>query len=225
MGWGEMKKDAGMNKQRASEECLVVYGGTFDPIHMGHIHILEHMLMIYQGSRVIIMPNKNPVDKNASAHHHRLSMIELAIDKKPIEISKMELDSQERTSLTINTVKKLREENPGKSIIWIMGDDCLNDIDTWEGGMELINYVHFHIIPRVGLEEKKSLQRMLKRRVKNNISLKKGESGLIFIDEGFAKRQVSGSQIRKDVMKKRVKDDCLTDNVRKYIRENGLYQS
>ena len=102
-------KETSDREKRSIRECFFILGGTFDPIHRGHIYILEHLSRLYPNSRRILMPNKHPEYKKVTVGYvDRVNMIKAAIEGTDIEMSTLEIDREAGDSQTIDTVQELR---------------------------------------------------------------------------------------------------------------------
>jgi len=132
---------------------IVIFGGSFDPIHKGHIDIIRRLLCEFD--KVIVVPNfMSPHKKNheyADAQH-RLKMIEIALHEeglsgKNIELCTYEID-KEGTSYSIDTVRFLQEKNKNAQLYFCIGSENLAALDTWKSFDSLNKLVKFFVIPR-----------------------------------------------------------------------------
>lgn len=130
-----------------------MYGGTFNPVHLGHLITAAAIREEFGLDRVILVPARAPVhklqDPGASAED-RYRMIELAIRGcDGLEASRIEIDRQ-TPSYTIYTVQELRERHPGAQISLIMGADSFADIGSWMRHDELLSTTTVIIMRRPG---------------------------------------------------------------------------
>ena len=112
-----------------------ILGGTFDPIHKGHIKLAKKALSKLKLDKVLIMPAGNPYFKTSAytvtAGAHRAKLIRLAImDEEGLELSDIELSRQGKT-YTADTLLLLNNKNPHNKYYFIMGADSFNKIDSW----------------------------------------------------------------------------------------------
>ncbi|MFB0545945.1 MAG: nicotinate-nucleotide adenylyltransferase [Anaerolineae bacterium] len=142
-----------------------VIGGTFDPIHIGHLVIAEEARGRLNLDRVVFVPAATPphkVDNDISSVEHRLAMVELAIATNPyFFLSRVDIE-RSGPCYTIDTIKLLRDEwGPGVEIYFIMGQDSLVDILTWHEPQRLIRLCRLVVLSRPGykadLEELEAL--------------------------------------------------------------------
>lgn len=111
-----------------------IMGGTFNPIHVGHLIMAEHAYEQFQLDQVLFMPAKNPPHKqnmDLISDQCRMEMVDLAIQDNPhFALSKLELERQGLT-YTADTLRILKEQNPDVQYYFIIGADSFFQIETW----------------------------------------------------------------------------------------------
>jgi nicotinate-nucleotide adenylyltransferase len=133
-----------------------VLGGTFDPIHIGHLVSAEEAWGELELERVVFIPAGLPphkLDHVVSPVEHRLAMVELAIVSNPhFAVSRVDID-RFGPCYTVDTIELLRDEwGPGAEIYFIMGSDSLLDILTWRNPRRLIRLCRFAVVSRSGYQ-------------------------------------------------------------------------
>jgi len=133
-----------------------VFGGTFDPIHIGHLVSAEEAWVELKLERVVFVPAGLPphkLDHVMSPVEHRLAMVELAIASNPhFAVSRVDID-RFGPCYTVDTIELLRDEwGPGVEIYFIMGSDSLLDILTWHNPRRLIRLCRFAVVSRPGYQ-------------------------------------------------------------------------
>jgi nicotinate-nucleotide adenylyltransferase len=137
---------------------LGLYGGTFDPIHNGHIHVITQLLTLNIVDRVLVIPAGEPrLRENApiATGAQRRTMCQLAVnDLAPEFRSKVEVNPIEilrmGPSYTIDTVEAVKQTYPDDEIILIVGTDAHQKVDQWHRVDELLKMVTLEIIERPG---------------------------------------------------------------------------
>lgn len=129
-----------------------VLGGTFDPIHIGHLVIAEEARVELNLERVVFVPAGLPPHKLEhvlSPVAHRLAMVELAIASNPrFTLSRVDID-RSGPSYSVDTIALLRDEwGPDVDIYFIMGSDSLRDILTWHEPQRLIRLCYLAVVNR-----------------------------------------------------------------------------
>lgn len=118
-----------------------IIGGTFDPIHFGHLVLAEKAREAFQLDKVVFVPAAIPphkIGEVATAADKRLQMVELAIASNPhFQVSSVELE-RSGPSYTVDTVKQLKTEGHGTEATFIMGFDSLLELHTWKNYQELL---------------------------------------------------------------------------------------
>lgn len=190
-----------------------IFGGTFDPVHTGHLIMAENVMDQMHLDTVLFIPSGNPPLKDNSEvteGNHRLNMVKLAIEDNPkFSISEIELKSSE-PSYTVNTLMKLREEYSAEQVklYLIIGMDQLIDLHKWKEPGKLFFLTEVVVINRPGY---------LIQQVENEYS-RRG----IFVPVPDV--DISSSDIRYRVREKRTIKYLVPGKVEKYILENKLYQ-
>ena len=131
-----------------------LFGGTFDPIHNGHLEMAERALRVFGLDRIWFIPCRIPPHKDASGvsdPFHRYAMVALATqDNGRFVPSAMELRTA-GTSYTIRTVSQVRERLGGSAeIYFLMGMDSWREIETWKDYQLLLDSCSFILLPRDG---------------------------------------------------------------------------
>lgn len=132
---------------------VVLYGGTFSPIHLGHLIVAEEVRQrLGGGVRVIFMPAAQPPHKAAVPvdAKHRLEMVRLATASNPdFEVSDLEI-RRGGTSYTIDTIRRLLEQDPGRKIYLLVGADSVPDLPSWRDAVTLLGLCQVVVAARPG---------------------------------------------------------------------------
>jgi nicotinate-nucleotide adenylyltransferase len=131
-----------------------VVGGTFDPIHIGHLLIAEEARVRLELEEVVFVPAAMPphkLDKDITPVEHRLAMVELAIASNPhFTISRVDID-RFGPCYTVDTIAILKDEwGPQVDVYFIMGQDSLMEIVTWHKPQRLIRLCRIVALSRPG---------------------------------------------------------------------------
>lgn len=129
-----------------------IMGGTFDPVHNGHLIIAENIRNNYSLDKIIFIPSARPPHKNRkliSSPIHRYNMVNLSIASNDCFFSStMEID-REGESFTIDTLKQLKSENKDYELYFIIGQDAMKQIHTWKDYEMLFDYANFIVVSRI----------------------------------------------------------------------------
>jgi nicotinate-nucleotide adenylyltransferase len=125
-------------------------GGTFDPVHEGHLAIARAVGAHFALDQVRLIPAREPVHRSAptAGAHHRLAMLRLAVAPYPeLVVDTREFDSSQQ-NYTWRTLQSLRAEQPDASLLWIIGEDAFAQLPAWRRWQELFDMAHFVVINR-----------------------------------------------------------------------------
>ena len=144
------------------EAQTAVFGGTFDPVHFGHVGLAEHLLKSGLAGHVVFLPAKEPPHKyafRAAPFADRAEMLRLAVAGHPsMSVSTLEAErpGPSYTVVTLDILKRLR---PGERFVWIIGTDSLNQLHQWYEAERLVRENRFLSYPRPGAEADEALLR------------------------------------------------------------------
>ena len=134
---------------------VAIFGGTFDPVHNGHLQVAREAVCNFGLDRVLFVPAANPPHKpgrQVAAYPDRLRMVELACEAEP-NFEAADLEAGEEMSYSIRTVQKvlaqLREHD---ELMFVIGADAFAEIETWFRWQDLIQLVTFIVVSRPGHE-------------------------------------------------------------------------
>lgn len=216
---------------------LGIYGGTFNPVHYGHLRSAQEVLELLELDKIMFVPSgKTPFDKpELASPPHRYRMVERAIRRnKHFILSDVEVKTR-GTSYTINTVKKLEKRHRDDRLFFILGIDTFLDLEHWKSPAELVRLLSFVVISRPrrqfsDLEGSPFLKGVRKKALQE---LDSGNSQLfIHCSAGrppvFLCRvsglDISASGIRACISGGKSINYLLPDSVKSYIISNKLYR-
>lgn len=194
-----------------------IMGGTFNPIHFGHLLLAEQAMEAYDLDEVLFIPSGNPYMKDTEPIVDgviRGHMTELALKGHPhFRMSSIELD-REGPTYTYETLETLKEENPDCTYYFILGADSLLTMETWKNPKQIFkNCVVIASVRGTGTEDKiRKIATHLIYEYQADVHILPAR----FID-------LSSSEIRQRIAKGKSVRYMLPEEVREYIYENGLY--
>ena len=209
---------------------LGLFGGTFNPIHFGHLRAAEEVADFLQLQRLLFIPAARPPHKNrksVTSFTARLEMIRLAVTKHPLfEVSDIE-NQRPETSYSIETLRIFRQElGPAIEIYFIVGLDAMLEIETWMDYQEIFKLCHFVVLDRPGYDFQ-ALANILENKMncsyqtENQVFIHPGGNKIYF--RPITRLDVSSTQIRRLTAMGLSLRFLLPDEVRRYILENKLY--
>ena len=202
-----------------------ILGGTFDPIHKGHLHIAEQVLSRLNLDELHFLPCASPVHRNLplAASCDRLQMIKLAISGcAEFRLNTTELDRGGQ-SYMIDTLRQIYEQGEFDSIFLVIGVDAFNGFQNWKSPDQILQLVNLVVCARPGF--KLNWSNYSAQRVESVETLKRKINGCILaleIDENFC----SSSQVKRQLQssERTRATDCLPESVLNFIVSNHLYE-
>lgn len=143
-----------MNKADQHTNPHILLGGTFDPVHFGHLRMAQEMLNKFPRADVFLMPSAYPPHRTepAASPEQRIEMLSLVLDDIPnLHIDTRELE-RETPSYSVISLREIRQEIGAKSLIFIMGTDAFAKLDQWYRWQELLDLTNILVIGRPSCE-------------------------------------------------------------------------
>lgn len=131
---------------------LALLGGSFDPVHEGHLRTADGLRRQLGLARLVLLPAaRSPLKAPGTADHHRLAMLRLAVQDYPgLVVDDRELQ-RPPPSYTIDTLRALRAEcGQGLPILWVIGSDALASLPAWKAWQDLTGVAHLVVLDRPG---------------------------------------------------------------------------
>lgn len=192
-------------------------GGTFNPIHLGHLIISEFVRLSLPLDKIIFIPSGNPPHKDFDeiiSVDHRYKMALLATNSNPhFQISLSEIN-RKGYSYTIDTIRELKEKLPNDELYFIIGADSLNELTSWKDYNLLFKITNFIAIGRPGLTEEYNLGKIKELNEKYDANIQYINGPLI---------EISSTDIREKISKNISIKYLVQETVEEYIKLNRLY--
>ncbi|MBG43310.1 MAG: nicotinic acid mononucleotide adenylyltransferase [Aequorivita sp.] len=188
-----------------------LYFGTFNPIHIGHLIIANHMVEFSDLDEVwfVVTPhNPHKKKKTLLEDHHRLAMVRIAVDEYPkLQASNVEFDLPQ-PNYTVNTLAYLEEKYPKNNFCLIMGEDNLKSLHKWKNYEVILERYSIYVYPRIS-------EGKVERQFENHEKIKKVAAPIIELSSTFIRQGIKdGKNIRP----------MLSADVWKYLDEMNFYK-
>lgn len=192
-----------------SPKKIGLFGGTFDPVHLGHLHCAHQVLKLAHLDHIEFIPSFTPPHRSApqASAKDRLAMLELAIRDEPhfslnpIEIQRADI------SYTIDTLKQRAQQ--AEQLFLILGQDAFLQFHRWKNRQEITRYCDLIILNRPGYPENE-----------NTLETPKNKITWLHIPPS----PISATDIRQALKSGASTTELLDPQVARYIRQKGLYQ-
>ncbi len=200
-------------------ETIALFGGTFNPIHLGHLSIARAAVAELGLEKLIVIPSAKPPHKTAehlAPDADRMVMCRLAVGDDPqIEVSDVELHGQ-GPSYTVRTLRKFRERHTEAEIIFLVGTDMLRDFHLWRDFEEIVHLARIVTMPRPGVDlaDLAELRSALGGAAVERLLADLLATPLV---------DISSTEIRRRVRAGQPIDDLVPPAVAHYIADHQLY--
>ena len=214
-----------------AKKRIALYGGTFDPVHLGHLEIARGVLKLFEIDDVIFIPAQmapHKIRRPVTQPIHRYAMLALATQEDShLSISTFELDAPDRR-YTVNTIEHFQQElGDSTELFFIMGADSWSEITTWREWERLLTMTNHIVVTRPGYELETSHVGELRERIVDlrSSSERRTATGIFITD--VVMNDVSATNIRRLASEGRTDElaNLLPRPVLEYIRKYRIYRN
>lgn len=202
---------------------LAVFGGSFDPIHHGHLSLAQAVVEAGLADEVLFVPARRPPhkrDRDLSDGRHRLEMIRLTLDEHPaFSVSDIELERGEGFSYTFDTLSVLRQVFPEHDLFFLMGMDSLRELHGWHKAGELVQHFEFIVYPRPGVACPSLAE------LSDRFGSRNGRRLLDAVKSSLPPFPFSATEVRDACARGADLSRFCPEVVCRYIAANGLYRA
>lgn len=199
-------------------EKIGILGGSFDPLHLGHLSIAEAAMTELNLDRIILIPTKvSPfkVGRKMASNEDRLAMARLATtDKINYQVSTIEIEGQE-VSYTYDTLVTLQKTMMDTEFWFLMGSDSFMSLENWYKGKDLLREFNFAVALRPGSDYKK-----VKEKAEHYQNTYDAEVEILHNNM----LDISSTEIKRAIKDGRPISEYVSPSIERYIDEHGLYK-
>lgn len=218
----------------AANEPVAVLGGTFDPVHWGHLHLADDVRKALGLREVRLVPAADPPHRDAprTSARDRVAMLDIAVRDFPgLVVDTREIERGGK-SYTVETLESLRAERPEAPLWLLVGADQFRSLPGWHRWRELFELAHVVVVPRPGIAVDSDLpdavaEELAARRVRDPAALRSTIAGSIYV-QPVAPHPISSTAIRSALVAGDANPvglaGLLPPAVLAYIESNGLYR-
>jgi nicotinate-nucleotide adenylyltransferase len=218
---------------KTEKKRIGLFGGTFDPVHYGHLRAGEEIRQAFSLSWVEFLPARNPPHKTdlpLTDISHRMAMLRLAVEGNPaFRISEVEA-IRDGASYLVDTLQAYREQYPADvELFFVMGMDSFQEIATWHRYAQLFSLSHLVVISRPGYE-RPELSAVVAEEVAASLVCLPGETDCLEHSSGHriyfretTRLDISATRLRSWIRQEKSVRYLVPKRVLDYVRENGLY--
>jgi nicotinate-nucleotide adenylyltransferase len=215
-----------------AQRRIALYGGTFDPVHAGHLEVARRVSQLFEIEKVIFIPAQmapHKIGRPVTEPIHRYAMLALATQEDPrLLISTFELEAPDRR-YTVDTVEHFQQVlGDSTELFFMMGADSWSEITTWREWERLLAMTNHIVVTRPGYEPSTAHVREHRDRIvdlRNSLALNNRGSMRIYITD-IVMKDVSATQIRRLAREGRTDEllDLVPEPVLEYIKKYGIYR-
>ncbi len=202
---------------------LVVFGGSFNPVHNGHLFMAGEILRRGLAEEVLFVPagvRPHKEQETMAPAEHRLAMLKLALDDwHGFSQTDIEIRQPDAPSYTIHTMETLQLAYSESTVTFLMGQDCLAELHSWHRANELVAGFPFLIYPRAGTPLPKMPD------LADTFGPKSAMKLLACVIENAPSLPASATAVREAVARGASLAGLVPPAVARYIQENGLYRA
>jgi len=193
-------------------KSIALFGGSFDPIHNGHLFLIEELLNSARFERFIVIPAGAPCQKSVAASGaDRLAMVEIALKDcmskfNELEITRFEIDGS-GPSYAFQSIEYFNSQNPGDNLVWIIGSDAFAKINEWKEIEQVAKSVEFLVVNRPG----------------QKLEIPKITESITYSQIEIKALDLSSTKVRNLIKASEPFESLLPSGVVAYIKSHGIY--
>ncbi len=202
-----------------------IFGGTFDPVHYGHLRSALEVKDIFGLKEIRLIPSAQPPHRQlpATTALMRVEMLNLAItNQQGLLVDTREID-RDGPSYMVDTLSSLRQEFPNEPILLFIGSDAFNHLTTWHKWQQLFDYSHIVVMTRPGFDSPIYDHFFTDRLSEHRTELAQNTAGKLYFQQ-VIQLDISASAIRNIVADQQDPRFLLPDPVIAYIKHHQLYK-
>lgn len=211
-----------------------LYGGTFDPVHQGHLDVARRVGKLFEIDEILFVPAQlapHKLERPVTAAIHRYAMLVLATkDDAQLRVSTFELDAPDRR-YTVDTLTHFQQTLVEAELFFIMGADSWADIETWRNWEQLLTMTNHIVVTRPGyavdIEHSPFINRIVDARGRTQIpELKGARTPQIFITD-VVMDDIAATEIRRLCREERFDElrGSVPEAVIEYLRKYQIYRN
>src|SRR5438270_2029720 len=202
---------------------IAILGGTFDPIHNGHLTAAQSVAETFQVDELHFVPAFTPPHKGAlglTSPFHRFAMVALAtISIERFRTSTIEVDALQKR-YTVETLETMKKLHPVAELLFIVGTDMFQEIESWKNYRRLFELAHLVIVNRPGFPFREDVAPFQVLTEKKTVALPE-KPGVFYLP--FVRQPISSTEIRDDRKRGGDVSQSVPPLVWNYIEKNKLY--
>ena len=203
---------------------ICLFGGTFDPVHLGHVHAADTVCAALSLAEIRLVLSARPSHKQitGASLEDRWEMLKLACEDHPQLVPDDREVHRQRPSYTVETLLEVRAEYPLESVVWVIGSDAFLLLPSWHRWREVLELANLVVLLRPGhpLQPDAEMAALIEAHRVDSLH-DRVAGGVVLLEDEMA--DVAAEDIRAGLAAGRDVSHLLPERVANYIRQHGLY--
>jgi nicotinate-nucleotide adenylyltransferase len=203
-----------------------VFGGTFDPIHYGHLRSALEVMEVFNLQEIRFIPSANPPHRQApiASATERYQMLQLGLQNRTGFICDNREMQREGRSFMVDTLKSLNKDFPGQNLFLFIGCDAFNTITSWSRWQQLFLFAHLVVMTRPGFIRQELDYFLQSRYVDSLEEIAETKAGKLYF-QPVTQLDISATAIRSLLAMNKSPEFLIPDPVIDYIKQNHIYKT
>ena len=206
---------------------LGIFGGSFDPVHMGHIKTLLKIKKLHSFNEIIFIPTfiVNSRKKIVATPKQRIKMLEISINKHNFKIDLREI-KRKGTSYTVDTLKSLQQESPDADLVLILGADAFYTLPEWKDFEQILGICNIIILKRDGHSYDdliNNLPKFLSKKITKDVTVFDSKRYGNILYEDAMEIKISSSMVREILKNNQSIDGLIDKDLQEWLSLNKIY--
>ena len=206
---------------------LGIFGGSFDPVHLGHITTLSKIKKLYNFDEIIFIPTfiVNSRKKTVATPAQRIKMLEISLRKHNLKIDLREI-KRKGTSYTVDSLRSIQQESPNVDLVLIIGSDAFYTLPAWKEYEEILNLCNIIILKRDDNSYDniiKKSPKFLSERITKDVTVFDSKRYGNILYEDTIEIRISSSMVREKLRNNQLIDGLVDKDLQEWLRHNKIY--
>lgn len=210
-----------------SKKKLGIFGGSFDPVHLGHITTLSKIKKLHNFDEIIFIPTfiVNSRKKTVATPAQRIKMLEISLYKHNFNIDLREI-KRKGTSYTIDSLRSIQQESPNVDLVLIVGSDTFYTLPKWREYEEILNLCNIIILKRDGNSYDsiiKKSPKFLSEKITKDVTVFDSKRYGNILYEDTIEIRISSSMVREKLRNNQLINGLVDKDLQEWLCHNKIY--
>ncbi len=207
------------------QQRIGLFGGTFDPVHNGHLRPAIELAESFALDHLRLIPNHRPAHrgKPTATTEQRIEMLEIATSEIPSLIVDSREALRDKASYTFDTLSEFKNEYPDASLVFFMGLDAFSQFDSWYRWQEILQLANMVVIDRPDSPLSEWAAALIETQAKQHGRKVAGAKAGVIERHSVTQLAISATDIRTRMANRQSIDFLVPERVKQYIVQHGLY--